>query len=421
MEEEKLYPFTPQGLRDHQNDDIICSSIIDDINKRVACVAEEYTAILRQYFGVRQWYYAQCTGCGLHFMFKKKRQYCRDLACNSSPCFLNLSKKNKKTVLSEIAEMCSHFFYEKGYTIQPAISPLMHKWTTLFATAGVQVMGDMLFDELPVINNKLYVAQPVIRMQYIDDVMQHEGFSTSFVNMCTEQIDVSYIDHLKNIDKWIDYLSALGLHANDVTMVIKDSINNWGKGKFSANSITFLYGGIEIGEAMFSNRFPQKTRADISFSDIGFGLERISWILNKNFSYFKDIGPYRLNMAGKKQLMDAVRTMTLMAASGVEPGNKAHGYRLRMLSKKIACDTDYLSLEELTAYYYRYWVKFFPFKVGLTECQRILRVEYDRNVNKFIADKNGIIFKPDLTTDDFLESIETKPTIEKKHLLNCKL
>ena len=90
---------------------------------------------------------------------------------------------------------------------------------------------------------------------------------------------------------------------NDFVIVMRTSEKDWGTGTFSAIELFFVYGGLELGDAAYLS-IPQATRPAIPISDIGFGLERIAWAVNKTGSYFDILLP--LSEAGTKEMFDSL-------------------------------------------------------------------------------------------------------------------
>ena len=156
--------------------------------------------------------------------------------------------------------------------------------------AGVQMFDDIIHRNQQIREDKMFVAQPCVRMQFQQQVESQEGTSTSFVNVCTEKMGANFDEHLDTIDYWCTILSKLGLHMSDFIVVMRTSINDWGTGKFSALELFFSYGGLELGDAAYL-LIPQANRTSIPISDIGFGLERIAWAMNKTDSYFDMLTP----------------------------------------------------------------------------------------------------------------------------------
>ena len=152
------------------------------------------------------------------------------------------------------------------------------------------MFDDIIHHNGQIRTDSMFVEQPCVRMQYQPSVALQEGTSTSFVNVCTEQMGGSLEEHLLSANRWCTSLSKIGLHINDFVLVMRTSEKDWGTGKFSALELFFVYGGLELGDAAYLS-IPQANRPPIPISDIDFGLERIVWAVNKTVSYFDVLLP----------------------------------------------------------------------------------------------------------------------------------
>lgn len=132
-----------------------------------------------------------------------------------------------------------------------------HNQTDL-VIAGVQMFDDIVHRNQPLRHDKVFVSQPCVRMQFQSQVELQEGTSTSFVNVCTEQMGVSFDEHLQSVDRWCTALSKFGLHMINFVIVMRVPQNDWSTGGFSALELFFCYGGLELGDAAYLYA-PQKT------------------------------------------------------------------------------------------------------------------------------------------------------------------
>ena len=279
--------------------------------------------------------------------------------------------ENPNSLKLENPEFMNSFFESKGYGLVKPKNIINNGGTTLFVSAGVQLLDDVIFKEKTISERKIFVAQPVFRTQYIDSI--NEGFSTSFINIASEIVNPSVDDHFCAIGDWINMLRELGLKREKVTLKTREKEPQWGDKKFKESILMLYYDGLEIGDANYIYDIPQKTRSSLKISDIGFGLERIQWIL-KGGSYFD----------GKKVedmcVFDHCKTMALLAGSGLKPSNKEHGYRLRQLSKRVM-DTGKKSNDLLATLKdcYNYWKKWTFLTMPESGALEIINSENRRN------------------------------------------
>jgi hypothetical protein len=165
---------------------------------------------------------------------------------------------------------------------------------------------------------------------------------------------------------------------NDFTIIMRTSVNDWGTGKFSSLELFFCYGGLELGDAAYL-RIPQANRPAIPISDIGFGLERIAWAINKTESYFDILAP--LTVTGTREMFDSCRTIALLALCGVQAAPKGPGLQLRRFAKVLSEKYYGMDIYSILAYYFDYWAQFITPSVSREVAIQHVRLEIDRFMN----------------------------------------
>lgn len=285
---------------------------------------------------------------------------------------------------AEINNKVRHFFESKGFMAEPPKNVINAEGKTDLIIAGVQVFDGVIHRNLPLRDDRMYIAQPSIRMQFQSQVGNSEGTSTSFVNICTERMGIEFEDHLSIVDSWCDILPQLGLHADDITIVMRTSENDWGTGAFTSLELFFLYGGLELGDAAYMT-IPQSSRQAIHISDIGFGLERIVWAINKTQSYFDPLAP--ITVPGPKEMHDSCRTIALLALCGVQASKKGPGLQLRRFAKVLVEKYIHQQLYQCLGFYFDYWSEFIPPAINKLEALEAIRLEIDRFTNLAICER----------------------------------
>lgn len=257
---------------------------------------------------------------------------------------------------------------------------------TLFISAGVQIIDNIIHQEGSLISNPKFVAQPVLRTQYIDGVS--EGSSTSFINISTEAVNINPQEHFGFIQKWLKIFSNLGMETSKFTFSHRYIDNKtWGDKSFNSFELFVYYDGLEIGDASFNYKVPQSTREKINFSDIGFGLERIKWIL-QGCSYFDNFTSKYKNEISLPSLAFA-NTLALLAGSGLKPSNKECGYRFRLFSKRFIDEVkgQHTNLDDLFRENYKYWLKWTDLQTSESEVIETIKNENSRNFNRLLLDQ----------------------------------
>jgi len=225
-------------------------------------------------------------------------------------------------------QVLCNYFEENNYIISKPIPIKLENATTLFVSAGIQKLENVIHREEEFPEVPIFVNQPVLRSQFIGSTAMESH--TSFHHLSTIDINLNIENHLKHFQNWMDFLLKTGFFKDNFVFNIVEDTPKLGNIKYNNFIIKVFYAGLEIGDAVFIPSLPQKTRPAFSISDIGFGLER----LNHN--------PNKINITEN----DYVKTLVLLGMSGVQPSNNEHGYRFRMFSKKLVseCKLDYSQL-----------------------------------------------------------------------------
>jgi len=298
--------------------------------------------------------------------------------------------------------MLKEFFLSVGFTDVAPLNIADSKGETDLVVAGVQIIDDVIHNNRPARTESLFIAQPCVRMQFQPHIKTNDGFSTSFVNVCTEKMNGNFEEHLLAIDSWLTVLSQLGMHMNDIVIVVDAADNNWGTGKFAMFQMFVVYGMLELGDAGYAV-IPTKSNDLIPISDIGFGLERLVWAINKTDTYFDLLAPCATKASREK--LDVCRTLALLAICGVRPLNKGPGLQFRRLAKILSDNYYSTSLFSILEYYLEYWSHFFESPIVLTASTRIIRLEIERFVNLSLATSLNLPPPRDELTEEYFQRL----------------
>lgn len=274
-------------------------------------------------------------------------------------------------------EYLNAFFEKRGYKIHKPKSIINEGGSTLFTSAGVQILDDVIFREAVIPQEKIYVAQPVLRSQFIDEIKP--GTSTSFVNISTEVVNPGLDEHFRTFSDWLDLLSELGIKEGDLDIFSDEDEPSWGGKKFKNKILRIFYRGLEIGDSVYAHDVPQGSRSPINFSDIGFGLERIKWSKRINYG----------ELAINERIEDYCKTLALLSGSGLQPSNHDQGYRMRLFSKRLLEEKTEVreQTDKALSYYYDYWTRWAHLKVEKGEAVARIAKENGRNFNRILLDK----------------------------------
>jgi hypothetical protein len=374
----------------------------------------EMIRIRDKYFSDRNWELKKCSCCSAEYFAKKHKNL---ELCNSHACsgyhFVDVPSPNKFIDLAEGIKTVLNFFTSKRYVNASPIGIVRNDERTLFASAAGQIFDDFIYgiahtDDLL----KFIMVQPVIRLQGLELVGELEGISSSFLHSAVVQWNASPKDHFLALDSWLDFFSSIGLYAGDLTFKISASINDWSGKDVTAESLKINYRGLEIGIANYFVDIPI-SRGIGTMSDVGIGAERLLWVVNKSRSYFDAIGPLTFLIKDNTILLDSIRTMVLMAGSGVVPYHKNQGSKFRLIANKISNPLYTFPLAELTTYYYDQWSRYIKFDYPLQTVKDAIKKEVDRNAN---LNLNRILERDDphdVSHEDFLRSLARSMSMKK--------
>lgn len=367
------------------------------------------------------WQRQLCDVCGRDYFFKsfnkKVHSTCKWRDCNkSNDEFKSLPKQKKLLTSTQVKDKIKNFFILSGFKQKKPRNISNTSGQTDLIIAGVQIFDDIIHGDNPIQKEKIFISQPCVRMKFQPLVKSNEGTSTSFVNICTEEMDASAENHLQSIDYWLTVLSKLGLHMKDVSIIARTSVKNWGTGNFTAFELFFSYSGLELGDASYL-QIPKKGRNLISISDIGFGLERITWAINKTSSYFNTLKPW--SICGDREIFDLCRTLALFSICGVRASNKGAGLQLRRLAKILSTKHYRDDINLILDYYFDYWLNFIEPCFDKAKAIKLTRLEIDRFLNlklyklaKFPAPRKE-------TTEAYLHRLAYDLNIDTNVILNA--
>jgi len=295
--------------------------------------------------------------------------------------------------------------------------------TTIFTSAGIQHLETLERDKINLEGEKFAIEQPVVRSQFMDKI--REGYSTAFIDETVAQFGVSIEDFFDMCKQMV--LNSLN-HDADVQkyfVTIENQDDRWGQKKFTKLVVTLYYGGDEVSEGIYIDKFPKIDGQTTSISEICRGTERFNWVHRKNndqpyFIGFEEF--YNLeNRDNIARIIDPIRTATLMLMQGVTPSHKDPGFRLRQLIKRFVERNMEFSFSEnrLLDLSYDYWLKSnVEGIVGKDETIKLLKKEIVRAQNVYIVsciEKDiGKKIKVDvnLNTDEFVKRIHSSSSEE---------
>ena len=298
--------------------------------------------------------------------------------------FLRYSKRKKPISMQQFIENTKRFFEDRDFSQKVSDSVINPEKDTIFIVAGVQCLSDFLRGRKEGDGKKYFIPQPVIRTKYRDFV--GEGSVSSFVNLSTAQIPSSPEAYLSHVNDWMDYLSKLGLNLKDFVLRFEETEGEnftgfWANAK--GNVLTFNYGGLEVGDAGYL-----QVEGRPFITDIGFGLERLLWAVNKSDHFSDLLGPRPFSFGNDYQLLDSVRTSTLISLSGLDKKEDDPLRQFQIYLNNIK-DRKSIDLHRLVKHYYDFWKSFINPSRGFDETYETVLAEVNRQRNLDLLNRLG--------------------------------
>ena len=378
-------------------------------------------AVRDDFFARRSWQRKQCPLCLEEYYTKRDLPHCGSYRCAGGYPLLNIPAPKVYLELGACAENFREFFTTRGYRLHPPVAIVRSDERTLFASTAGQVFDDLIYGQSPQRDpQQCAVMQPVIRLQGIGLVASLDGISTSFVHTATECWNATTEKHFNSLDQWLDFFSGLGLHVGGLCLKLKCADNDWAGRTVTSEMLKINYDGLEVGVANLFFNITHQSGDIATLSDIGVGLERLVWAVNKSPAYFDGIGPLSSVTIHKRVALDAIRTATLMAGSGVVPDHKNQGSKLRAMIGLIMEEAQHLNLYELVRYYHRQWTSFVDLPVSREQTYSAIWKEINRGLNLETNRVLGIDEPFEQNHEEFLRGAVQKRVIPIARLWDIK-
>src|ERR1019366_5437851 len=194
--------------------------------------------------------------------------------------------------------------------------PLPIRWNheTDFTISAIQALDPYLKRRQEFTYRQGYLPQPVIRFTGHRDEAGNlaDGFLTAFVNISCIQPIAGIDEHAAILDAWLTVLSRLGLHARHIQILGR--ITSWRRREVRGVTLHIRHADLPIGDLVLLWNAEDPS---VMVTDLGSGLERLRWAVTR--APWQQIvhGP----LAGHASLdvLDAIRTGTLITGSGIRP------------------------------------------------------------------------------------------------------
>ncbi len=232
--------------------------------------------------------------------------------------------------------------------------PLPIRWgrDTDLTISAIQALDPWLKDGVNLAWREGFVAQPVVRFTGERD--RHgklkDGYLTSFVNLSCVHRVTGPEHHIDLVDTWIGSLSAIGIHAGRLELI--GDLSVWERGPVSGITLFLTCDGIGFADAVL---LWHSSRPEFMASDIGSGLERLCWLTSPKPWAETVFGPFV--EWWEIDLLDAVRTATLLVMAGILPGPHGAGSALRRVLRQVRPEMAVAGLGRIVRAQRAYWIE----------------------------------------------------------------
>jgi hypothetical protein len=203
-----------------------------------------------------------------------------------------------------------------------------------------------------------FIPQPVVRFtgERDEDDQLRPGFLTSFVNTSVIKPLNSASEHADLLMAWLDTLAGLGLSRQQIA--VTGSLIPWHRPPVSGLTLRVRHDALTIGDAvlLWNSKDPTFLAADL-----GSGLERLKWALIRQ--PWSDVVFGEVAGLGTARTLDALRTATLIVASGIDPAPRGAGSAVRRLIRSERDQLNGLGLSRVIRWAHGYWSTFQPLSV----------------------------------------------------------
>ncbi|GAA2156154.1 hypothetical protein GCM10009760_56830 [Kitasatospora kazusensis] len=222
---------------------------------------------------------------------------------------------------------------------------------TELTISAVQALDPLLKDGEPYVLRRGYLPQPVVRMtgeRYATGALQ-DGFLTSFVNVSRVEPITRKAEFTGILDHWLTVLSDFGLHARHITIHGRNAV--WRRREVCGYTVHFRHLDLPIGDVVLLWNAEDPTKMAV---DLGSGLERLAWARTRQPWWDLVLGRFATT-AAMPDVLDAVRTATLLVGSGISPAARGAGGVLRRVLASVPSDAAPLGVSALVRASHGYW------------------------------------------------------------------
>lgn len=240
-------------------------------------------------------------------------------------------------------------FAEQGVP-RAACLPVRCGRETELTISAVQALDPVLKDGGTVPYRQGFIPQPVVRLtaRRGPDGSLQDGFLTSFVNTSRVELIPDLAAYACAFDQLLGVLSRLSLHARHITF--QGRLTIWHRRQVQGITLRFNHAGMPLGDLVLLWNAAHRDRLAL---DLGTSLERLAWTRSRTPWPTLIFGP--LAGAAPYDVLDAIRTATLLLAHGITPTARGAGSITHRVLQRVPPTSAALGLSRAVRHFHQYW------------------------------------------------------------------
>jgi hypothetical protein len=272
---------------------------------------------------------------------------------------------------SALLAMIEKAFAEQGVPRAPCL-PLRWGRETELTISAVQALDPLLKDGRPVTYRRGFLPQPVVRFtgQRDADGRLRDGFLTSFVNISRVEPIQDIAEYATILDEWLTILSRLGMHARHIS--VHGRLTVWSRREVQGITLRFRHADLPLGDIVLLWNAANPARMAV---DLGTALERLAWARSRR--PWRDLIFGRWAHTAPPNVLDALRTATLLLGNGITPAARGAGSITRRVLAAVSTDHSPFGFSAVIRAHHEFWSAIAAVPTSWPEVTRVLEAELD--------------------------------------------
>lgn len=240
--------------------------------------------------------------------------------------------------------------------------PLRCGRETELTISAVQALDPVLKDGGTIPYRQGFIPQPVVRLtaKRGPDGSLQGGFLTSFVNTSRVELIPDLDAYAYSFDQLLSVLSRLSLHARHITF--RGYLTVWRRRQVEGVTLRFDHAGTPLGDLVLLWNADNPDRLAL---DLGTSLERLAWTRCRIPWPTLIFGS--VAQAISHDVLDAIRTATLLVAHGITPTARGVGSITRRVLQRIPPQSVALGMNRAIRPMHLYWSLIQPLALNWAE------------------------------------------------------